>query len=835
VQKSVTRVLFTLLVIAACHSASGSNPSIESVRPPIAQRGSIVELQLEGSGFSTHSEFLFYRSGVTCQSIRVDSETALTAQIACDKGCPLGAHPFRLRTSQGISELRVLHVTPLPVANEKEPNNDAAGAQKIESDSAILGALPGADVDFYRVSRKKGQRISAEVQGIRLGIGLLDTKLRLLGPESGVLIAVDDTPLFAQDPYFTFLAPVDGDYLIEITNSAGEGDDSSIYALHIGDFPRPSRVFPSGGRAGQSAKIQFFGDATGASTQEVPLPAVAAKFGGLFAEQDGKISPTANPFRVTEIENVLESEPNQKLEDLTASASSLPIAFNGILSQSGDEDLYRFTAKEGQLISFEAYAAQIGSLADTVLSVCATNGRELARNDDSVGLDSKLLWKCLQDGEYLLKVQDKRGAGGEGNVYRVEATLPSPSITSFLARRDRLSQSGQMVRVPRGNRVLALVGVRRDGWSGEAEVGFPQLPPGVAATSAKTPKDQYLTPVVLETPADAPLVGQLVTMAARATAPDAKIEGAFEQVVDLVASSADRAFQTISVDRLAVVVTEPAPFRIRLEPPATSLPQDGSLDVIIHVERDANFQGAIEITFPFLPSWVDGPEKITIAPEANSGAFRLRTHPEVASQNWPLVAEGKLGLAVVRDTETNAAPGVPSFRRRGGGGRRGAKSDQVVATQLVTLEIAASPISGAIGQQTAEPGNEFTLTIPLERTGTTPNALTASLVGLPNRVTSEEANVAVTDKAVTFKVRLASDAPLGEFANLFCELTGQLNGQTVVYRVGRGGSLKIVRPGEFVTDASGRALSRLEILRKAENRPDPSSSDASLLIETKRP
>lgn len=841
VKGSVVRVIakLSLLTSVLClgHGVTfASNPSIESATPPIAQRGSTFELRLEGSGFAANAEFLFYRAGVKCQSIRVDSETSLVAQIVCEPDCPLGAHPYRLRTSQGISELRVLHVSPFAVVSETEANNDIARAQGITGNNTVIGSLPGADVDYFMVTRRKGERISAEVQGVRLGISLFDSKLRLIAPDGKTLTSVDDTALFAQDPYFTFVAPLDGDYIIEISNSSGEGDDGSVYALHLGSFPRPNRAFPNGGPAGETVPTELLGDASGAWNQEVALSAVAGVFGGLFAERDGQISPTATPFRVVDFGNVIEKEPNQKIGDLPISGTSLPIAFNGILQSAGDEDLFRFVVKEGELIAFEAFAAQMGSMTDTVLSILSLEGEELARNDDYVGLDSRLLWRCPRSGDYILRVQDKRGAGGKLNFYRVEAKAPVPSITSFLARRDRLSQSGQMIRVPRGNRVLALVGVRRDGWQGVAEVGFPQLPPGVTSETAPLPADQYLTPVVLEAPTDAPILGQLLSAAARATAPNAKIEGGFEQTVDLVASSADRAFTAISVDRLAMAVTDPAPFRIRLAPLATSLPRDGSLDVIIEVERDANFEGAIEVTFPFLPSWVDGPEKITIAPDAKSATYRLRAHAEVALQKWPLVAEGKVGLAQVRDEATMAAPGVPSFRRRGG--RGGAKADQVVSTQLSTLEIAASPISGTIGELTAEPGRELTVTIPLKHDGATPEAMTASLVGLPNRVTAQNVQVSAADNSVAFKVQLAGDAPLGEFANVFCELSGTLKEQSVIYRVGRGASLRIVRPGELVTDVSGRALSRLEILRKAEtsgSKPDAAPSEVRALKDAKRP
>jgi hypothetical protein len=49
----------------------------------------------------------------------------------------------------------------------------------------------------------------------------------------------------------------------------------------------------------------------------------------------------------------------------------------------------------------------------------------------------------------------------------------------------------------------------------------------------------------------------------------------------------------------------------------------------------------------------------------------------------------------------------------------------------------------------------------------------------------------------------------------------------VSYRVGRGGSLKIVKPSELVVDESGRPLSPLEILRKQPFGTADQAADAS--------
>lgn len=55
--------------------------------------------------------------------------------------------------------------------------------------------------------------------------------------------------------------------------------------------------------------------------------------------------------------------------------------------------------------------------------------------------------------------------------------------------------------------------------------------------------------------------------------------------------------------------------------------------------------------------------------------------------------------------------------------------------------------------------------------------------------------------------------PPGENRSLVCELAGTVNGQKVVYRIGRGGLLKVEVPGAIVTGPDGKPLSALDVLR----------------------
>ena len=76
----------------------------------------------------------------------------------------------RLVSKGGLSNPRAFMVGALDEVNEAEPNNDFVQPQKVPMDCTITGVADNEDVDYYLVEAKKGERITAEIEGIRLGV-----------------------------------------------------------------------------------------------------------------------------------------------------------------------------------------------------------------------------------------------------------------------------------------------------------------------------------------------------------------------------------------------------------------------------------------------------------------------------------------------------------------------------------------------------------------------------------------------------------------------------------------------------------------------------------------
>ncbi|HRX83187.1 MAG TPA: PPC domain-containing protein, partial [Pirellulaceae bacterium] len=385
----------------------------------------------------------------------------------------------------------------------------------------VQGVVQGEDVDYYVVEAKKGQRISAEVEGMRLGITMFDPYVAILDEKRFELSASDDTPLLGQDCAASVVAPEDGKYFIEVRESAYGGNGNCLYRLHVGSFPRPLAVYPAGGQLGQELEVKFLGDPTGEKLTKVTLPAEDELEFGLFASDETGISPSPTPFRLFEHGNAFEQEPNNGIAEATP--VELPLAFNGILEQEGDVDCFKFAAKKGQVFEVECYGRRIRSAIDPVMNLYQADGKSIAGNDDSRGPDSYIRFSVPADGDYVVRITDHLGRGGADFVYRVEFQPVKPKLTLGIPRVERYGQYRQTVYVAKGNKVATIMNATRENFGGDLVLDGTDLPTGVTMQAETMPANMNVMPILFEAAADAPLSGKLVDFRAKHADPNQNI------------------------------------------------------------------------------------------------------------------------------------------------------------------------------------------------------------------------------------------------------------------------------------------------------------------------
>ena len=767
-------LLFSLCSLCLCGELSAASPSLGGIAPRGGQRGTEMAISFNGGRLSDAKEILFYEPGFTVSKLEVvnDSQVKATVKIAAD--CRLGEHAMRVRTSTGVSELRTFYVGALPNIDEKEPNSEFDKPQKIPLNVTVNGSIGSEDVDYFLVEAKKGQRLSAEVEGMRLGNAFFDPYVAILDMKRFELAACDDHPLLGQDAVASVVIPADGNYIIQVRDSAYTG--SGEYRLHVGTFPRPIAVVPAGGKPGEEVELRFLGDPAGEIKQKIKLPTARMhpdtltvggreKF-GVFAHDANGVSPSPIPFRLSELRNVIEVEPNQTHQNATP-AGELPVALNGVVSKPGEADHYRFKGKKGQTFDVHCYARRLGSPLDSVMTIANFGGGAIIGNDDAVGPDSYFRFTVPEDKEYVLSVTDHLGKGGPTYFYRVEFTPVESRVTTSIPKVALYSQERQTIVVPRGNRYATLVQAGRANFGGELVIGANGLPKGIALQSENMQANLDVVPVVFEAAADAPVAGNLVDIVARHADPAQKIQSAFNQNVELVVSGPGQSiYWSHTVNRAAIAVADEVPFKINIVEPKVPLVQNGSMNLKVVAERKPGFKAAITLYMLFNPPGVGSASAVTIPEGQNEALYPINANSGAQVRKWK--------IAVIGQATVGNGP-------------------VWVSSQLATLEIAPPFVQFAMERGAAEQGKNTDIFCKVQHGTPFQGSAKVQLLGLPNKVIAPEMQITKDTKEFAFKVNVDKTSPAGQHRNLFCQLVIMQNGEPIVHNVG-GTELRIDTP-----------------------------------------
>ena len=200
------------LLVEGAISAQAASPSLGVILPRGLQRGNESVLTFHGGQLADAKEIMFFSPGFTVTKLE-PSAGSVKATIKVAPDCRLGEHVCHVRTASGVTEYRTFYVGPFPEISEKEPNSDFTTPQPIPMNVTVNGVIQAEDVDYFVVDAKKGQRISVEIEGMRLGVTMFDPYIAILDSKRFELITADDTPLLKQDAVASIIAPADGKYV----------------------------------------------------------------------------------------------------------------------------------------------------------------------------------------------------------------------------------------------------------------------------------------------------------------------------------------------------------------------------------------------------------------------------------------------------------------------------------------------------------------------------------------------------------------------------------------------------------------------------------------------
>jgi hypothetical protein len=753
------RALLSTCLILVAASAQAASPSLTAIRPIGAQRGTEVEITLSGARLGDAQEILWYQPGIQTLAITKVDDNNVKAKLKIAADCTLGLHDLRLRTATGVSEHRTFSVGPYPIVNEVEPNNDFAKPQVIPFGTTVHGVADNEDVDFFVFDAKKGQRISAEVEGIRAGILIFDPYIAIMDAKRFELASSDDAALTWQDGFASIIAPADGKYVVQVRESAYAGNGGCLYRLHIGDFPRFSATVPSGGKLGEKVSVRWIGDVNGEKTSEVTLPAKPEANFGLFGQDDKGISPYPNMFRLYPYGNVVEKEPNDA--QATATPFTPPMALNGVIDKAGDEDYYTFHAKPGQAYEIRVQARSLRSPLDPVLHIAKKGAQYLAGNDDNGTPDSYLVFSPPEDTDYVLWVHDHLRKGGPDYFYRVEVTPVEPRLLMSVPNEGLGRGTGVIAAaVPKGNRQAILVNASRQNFGGELKVGVDNLPPGVEAQSDAMAANLGTYPILLVAKPDAAPSGRLAKVTGTPTDPKVKLASQeFSQVAELVTGQNQVPFWTRTSDSFAVAVTEECPYQIEIVEPKVPIVRGGSMALKVKATRKEGFKAPIAISLPWNPPGISSQGGVSIPEGQNEAVIQLNADGGAELKTWKIVVNGSSGVA---------------------------SGPIMVSTQLGNLSVAAPFVALTYQNAAVDQGKETDMVVKVAKQADFPGEATMTLIGLPNKAGTDVKKITKDTAEVIFHIKTDPATPAGNHQNLFCQIVVTKEGEPIIHNIGSG-------------------------------------------------
>ncbi|MFN9537653.1 MAG: PPC domain-containing protein [Planctomycetota bacterium] len=735
-----------LLVSGFASDLAASQPRLNLILPRGVQRGTEQKLRFMGERINETQEVLLYDSGIAVVKIEpVDANTIdVTVNVAAE--CRLGEHVVQVRTLRGISEFRSVYVGALPQIDELEPNTTLDAPQAISGNVTIQGTVTNEDVDYFVLEAKAGERISVEVEAVRLGCPLgtiFDPFVAVLNAERFELAVCDDSSLFNQDGFVSVVAPTDGKYTVMVRESSYGGNDACRYRLHIGNFPRPTAVYPAGGAAGEAAELTFLGDPTGPIKQTLTLPAANRFRPTLFLQTETGITPSPLPFRLSNLPNALEVEPNQSWP--TEPVLELPQALNGIIQEAGDQDFFLINAKKDQVWEVECFARRIGSGLDPVLHIFkAADKSTIAGNDDSRGHDAYLRFQVPEDGQYYLRVMDHLQRGKADFVYRLEVTPVTPVLRLSIPRVDRYSQDLQTISIPAGNRFATQLVASRENFGGEVELLQASLPPGIKMTAPKMLANLNTIPVMFEADPAATPVGALVDLRARLVSDTQQLEGGFFNLADFANGEPNNTlYYGCEVNRLAMAVTKPAPFRVEIVTPRAPLVRDGTLNVKVRIIREPGFEEPVNLQFPFRPPGVGTTNQITAAKDQVEIDYPLNANGNAQLGTWPVYVLA--GAAVEGGTCW-------------------------VSSQLADVVVAEPFVRITAARTACDQGQTAQVICTLEQVAAFEGEATVNLVGLPPNTATAPLKFTKESTEIVFQVTTNEQSPIGQHKGLLCQV-----------------------------------------------------------------
>ena len=545
--KLTTSRLLLILVLAMPMPlrAELPSPQLHRIEPVGLNAGGHVEMIILGADNDGTESLIFDHPGLKAEFVK---EKTFKVSVAND--VPSGTYDVRAVGRFGVTNPRLFAVSRhLTDVTEVEPNNTLENAQRIEVNSAVNGQSDGNNQDLFKVTMQAGQRIVVDCQSARLDTEL-DGTLVLFSADGRQLASNGD--YIGRDPQIDFIAPVAGDYVIEVrdlTYRAGYP-----YRMVVTDKPSIENVFPRAVQAGQTVEMTIFGRNLGPGSQpsnwrigdsaldmiRLPvtgatniLPTGAYRFREhpthhsvlptastctLVGDQITPLDANAQTIVIANSPTSIEVEPNDTREQ--AMPVSLPAIVSGRFDKERDLDWFSFETDEGGVYGFDVYCERIAGRADPYLAVTDEKENPVGSLDDfghRIGTfdghlrDPSGTFVLSPKTKYRMLVKDTYQRGGARYQYVLSVRKAVPDFFASCIHSDN-NMAGVTVRSG-GATWLDVVIHQKDGFNNPITITAENLPAGLHAAPLTITNEIRGTLVLWAEDGAAPWTGNIQLMA----------------------------------------------------------------------------------------------------------------------------------------------------------------------------------------------------------------------------------------------------------------------------------------------------------------------------------
>ncbi|MFT5128203.1 MAG: hypothetical protein ACI8W8_001812 [Rhodothermales bacterium] len=811
-----------LFLLASCALADIKQgwPQLDHPYPKGGAQGETIQVALRGNNLSNPVDLVFYEPGF--QLVRFiepekkgekfkdldgrerpwDTNRRVVCELRIPKDATLGEHHFRFMTEGGLSQMRTFWVGAYPSVLENEDpssvEDDRQFAQELELGRTVNAVLHRFDIDIYKFTLKKGQRFTAEIEGYRLATwenrGVTDLQLVLKNEAGDEIANAFDSHLFLADPLLTTQIPADGNYYLRVSSEFPTAAGRNLpYRLHVGDFVRPSVIYPLGTQAGKETTVIVKGDPKGEFSYTFTPPKDADGDFPLMIPRDGKMPPTPSPFRVSSGANINEAEPNNSISAPNKGGDAYPIAFNGVIEKEGDIDCFRFSTKAATgPIRIRVYAQSLNSELDARIGlhrVVSKDGKEStqyvktyddakAAELDYIRIDNQN--RILLDPtttvtskiEWVLDIRDTHGRGGPQFTYRIEIEPITPHVFTYLKSfyNQHYNQTRNRICIPAGNRISTEVDIRPAyGFKHDCDLRLEarNLPAGVTMYAPIIPKGQTKAPVVFEAADGVPLQHALIDIVALPVDRKKKFSSGFQQCNTFTTIQNGYGLWHTKSNKLALAVLDPAPYRLSIETPKIDLLHDGEINLIVKIDRDEGFTDRVELNMDWYPGNTSKASSVRLEKGQQEARFRISANSKAE--------EGDYQFAI--------------YAHSGAGNTRTGEKLMYTGTEHVPVRIAPAYLKANLARGKIGRGTIGMVKVKFEHLREFDGEARIKLRNFPRGVKATEEWFPITadTKEIDFSIECAADALMGMSRGLGCilEIT-KPNGGVMQQRSGYG-------------------------------------------------